>query len=98
MISGATAVVGFSLVGFTYITPILGMLIFSVSLAAGPIAMISSIMVVEELRLVGTALGIYKCASNIGSTIMDPIAGAVQDAATGEDECVFPALSCPDSD
>lgn len=87
--SAVTAVIGFLMVGFMWISPIPGMLIFSYSLASGPISMISSLMIVEELRLVGTALGLYKCASNIGGTIMDPIAGAVQDAQNGEQEqCV----------
>jgi len=32
-----------------------------------------------DVAYVGTALGIYKCASNIGSTLMDPVIGVVQD-------------------
>ena len=29
--------------------------------------------------MIGTALGVYKCASNIGATLVSPIVGVVQD-------------------
>jgi len=80
LISGSLLVFSFYLLGFVdSISPLLGLILFSFSYSFGPVSLISSIPLVLDISLVGSALGIFKCASNIGSTIVDPIIGMVQD-------------------
>jgi MFS family permease len=79
VLSAICLVVSFLLVGFTYLDPTIGLTIFSISLTIGPIALISAVPLVLPLTAVGTALGLYKCATNIGATILDPLSGLVQD-------------------
>ena len=69
----------FVLVGFTCANPAAALVLYSFSLAMGPIAMITAIPLVVPLAYTGTALGIYACASNIATTIMEPVQGQVQD-------------------
>jgi hypothetical protein len=59
--------------------PLVGLVIFSFSYTMGPVALISSIPLVLDVSVIGTALGVYKCASNIGSALVDPVIGVVQD-------------------
>lgn len=79
MISAILLTISFLLLGFTFAPPLLGFIIFSFSLTFGPVALITAIPLTLDVAYVGTALGIYKCASNIGSTLMDPVIGVVQD-------------------
>ena len=79
VLAAVTLVLSFLLVGFTYADPSIGLAIFSVSLTIGPIALISAVPLLLPLTAVGTALGLYKCATNIGATIMDPLSGLIQD-------------------
>ncbi|OMH78668.1 Major facilitator superfamily domain-containing protein 1 [Zancudomyces culisetae] len=65
--------------GYTYVTPLLGMFIFSLSLASGPLAMVSSIALLVPSASLGTGLGLYKSALNVGSTIVDILVGFLQD-------------------
>ncbi|KAJ1734837.1 hypothetical protein LPJ61_000866 [Coemansia biformis] len=67
------------LLGFTRITPLVGLVIFSVSLALGPLAEITAITLILPSTSLGTGLGIYKSAMNIGSTIVDIVVGVLQD-------------------
>ncbi|KAI9144469.1 major facilitator superfamily domain-containing protein [Paraphysoderma sedebokerense] len=78
---GATTslLLSFVLLGFAPLTPIVGLLLFSISLTFGPVSMVSSIPLIIKLSSVGTALGIYKSASNIATTMMDPLVGFLQD-------------------
>ncbi|RKP37903.1 major facilitator superfamily domain-containing protein, partial [Dimargaris cristalligena] len=68
------------LLGFTTLPPAVGMFVFSVSLSVGPISSISSIPLVLPLSTVGSGLGLFKSAQNIGNTILDIIIGQLQDA------------------
>ncbi|CAG8578995.1 2612_t:CDS:2 [Gigaspora margarita] len=67
------------LLGFTLLTPVIGMLLFSISLSLGPVTTLSSIPIILPLDYVGTGLGIVKSCSNIGSTLFDIIGGILQD-------------------
>ncbi|KAF0408075.1 MFS general substrate transporter [Gigaspora margarita] len=71
------------LLGFTFLTPVIGMLLFSISLSLGPVTTLSSIPIILPLDYVGTGLGIVKSCSNIGSTLFDIIGGILQDLDGG---------------
>ncbi|CAI2176685.1 15838_t:CDS:2 [Funneliformis geosporum] len=78
------------LLGFTLaFTPIIGMICFSISLSLGPVALMSSIPVLLPLDYIGTALGIVKSSSNIGSTIYDIFVGKLQDLDKGDYDMVM---------
>ncbi|KAJ2003284.1 hypothetical protein H4R26_003157 [Coemansia thaxteri] len=67
------------LLGFTMINPLIGLIIFSISLALGPLAEITAISLILPSGSLGTGLGIYKSAMNTGSTIVDIVVGVLQD-------------------
>ncbi|KAI8343508.1 major facilitator superfamily domain-containing protein [Chlamydoabsidia padenii] len=67
------------LLGWTYVSAVVGMVFYSISLAFGPIAMITSIGMILPSDYIGTGLGIYKSSNNIGTTILDIVVGVVQD-------------------
>ncbi|KCV67742.1 hypothetical protein H696_05851 [Fonticula alba] len=94
IISAVVLLIGYSLVGFTCISPLVGLVLFSFSLSLGPVAMITAIPLVLDLRLIGTALGLYKCAINIGSTLLDPIVGVIQDTHGGTYHLVMVVFCC----
>ena len=83
----------FALLGFTTFEPLVSLVIFSFSYTLGPVSLISSIPLVLDVSVVGTALGIYKCASNIGSTMVDPAIGAIQDHFDRYDEVMLVLLA-----
>ncbi|CAG8716198.1 3252_t:CDS:2, partial [Funneliformis caledonium] len=88
--STAFLTISMYLLGFTLaITPIIGMICFSISLSLGPVALMSSIPVLLPLDYIGTALGIVKSSSNIGSTIYDIFVGLLQDLDKGEYDMVM---------
>lgn len=60
------------------------MVLYSFSLAFGPIAMITSIGMILPSDYIGTGLGIYKASNNIGTSILEIIVGIVQDHTAGE--------------
>ncbi|KAJ1905200.1 hypothetical protein IWQ60_012329 [Tieghemiomyces parasiticus] len=80
VISSLAFLTSMGVLGFTHFSPVLGMFIFSVSLSVGPICSISSIPLVLPLSTVGSGLGLYKSAQNIGNTIVDIIVGQLQDS------------------
>ena len=68
------------LLGFTReLSPIIGMLCFSISLSLGTVSFVSSIPIILPLDYIGTALGIVKSTSNIGTTIYNICVGFLQD-------------------
>ncbi|KAJ2679844.1 hypothetical protein GGH99_005487 [Coemansia sp. RSA 1285] len=77
--STATFTVSMLLLGFTKANPLIGLVIFSISLALGPLAEITAISLILPTSSLGTGLGIYKSAMNIGSTIVDIVVGVLQD-------------------
>ncbi|KAG2187362.1 hypothetical protein INT44_005048 [Umbelopsis vinacea] len=78
--SGASMLLSMVLLGYTMLPPVIGMLIFSLSLALGPVALVSSVPVILPLCLVGTGMGIIKSGTNIGATIFDIVVGRLQDS------------------
>jgi hypothetical protein len=78
--SGATMLLSMVLLGYTTLPPVIGMFIFSLSLALGPVALVSSVPVILPLCLVGTGMGLIKSGTNIGATIFDIVVGRLQDA------------------
>ncbi|ORX44245.1 MFS general substrate transporter [Hesseltinella vesiculosa] len=77
--SAVTMLVSMIVLGYTYLPPLLGMLIFSVSLSLGPVGMVSAVPVILPLSLVGTGMGLIKVCTNVGSVIFDIVAGVLQD-------------------
>lgn len=70
--------------GWTWIEPTVGMVFYSISLAFGPISMITSIGMLLPSDYIGTGLGIYKSSNNIGTAILDVAVGVVQDKTAGQ--------------
>ncbi|CAG8789816.1 9529_t:CDS:2, partial [Cetraspora pellucida] len=66
------------------VSPIIGMVLFSISLSFGPVPLLSSIPIILSLDYVGTGLGIAKSCSNVGSTLFDIIIGILQDLDGGK--------------
>ncbi|KAG1242208.1 hypothetical protein G6F68_016301 [Rhizopus microsporus] len=71
--------VGTVLLGWTYVNAVIGMILYSISLAFGLVSIISSIGMVLPPEYLGTGSGIYKSTINIGTTILDIVVGVVQD-------------------
>ncbi|KAF1799443.1 major facilitator superfamily domain-containing protein [Mucor lusitanicus] len=98
MISAIFLILSCCLLAWTYINATVGMVFYSISLAFGPIGMITSIGMILPSDYIGTGLGMYKSSNNIGTTILDIIVGVVQDhtanqAYTGV-MILFLVLSC----
>lgn len=68
-----------ALLGYTYLSPAVGMLLFSMSLALGPVGLVSSVPIILPLSLVGTGMGLIKSCTNIGATLFDIATGLFQD-------------------
>ncbi|KAJ2045512.1 hypothetical protein H4S04_005590 [Coemansia sp. S16] len=79
VMSAGLFTVSMALLGFTMINPLVGLVIFSISLALGPLAEITAISLILPNSSLGTGLGIYKSAMNTGSTIVDIVVGVLQD-------------------
>lgn len=77
--SGVTFSLAMYLLEYTNLNPLVGMLSFSLSLALGPVGLVSSVPVLLPLSLVGTGLGLVKCATNIGASLFDIVTGWLQD-------------------
>ncbi|KAI8384989.1 major facilitator superfamily domain-containing protein [Radiomyces spectabilis] len=98
LISALFLILSCVLLGWTYVNAVVGMVFYSISLAFGPIAMITSIGMILPADYIGTGLGLYKSSNNIGTTILDIAVGVVQDktakqAYTGV-MVVFLVLAC----
>ncbi|KAI9314580.1 major facilitator superfamily domain-containing protein [Dichotomocladium elegans] len=78
--SSITFLISIVLIGYTYLMPLLSMLFFSVSLALGPVGLVSSVPVILPLSLVGTGMGLIKSGTNIGASLFDIATGLLQDA------------------
>ncbi|KAI9487306.1 MAG: major facilitator superfamily domain-containing protein [Benjaminiella poitrasii] len=77
--SGLTFLISILLLEYTSLHPILGMISFSISLALGPVSLVSSIPVILPLSLVGTGMGLVKSGTNIGASLFDIVTGLLQD-------------------
>ncbi|CAO3583249.1 unnamed protein product [Absidia cylindrospora] len=79
LLSSVFLILSAALLGWTWVDAAVGMVCYSMSLALGPIAMITSIGMILPPSYIGTGLGIYKSSNNIGATILDIVIGIVQD-------------------
>ncbi|ORZ11879.1 major facilitator superfamily domain-containing protein [Absidia repens] len=77
--SGLTFTFAMYLLEYTDIHPLMGMLSFSLSLALGPVGLVSSVPILLNLSLVGSGLGLVKSATNIGASLFDIVTGWLQD-------------------
>lgn len=68
------------LLEFTPLNPVVGMLMFSLSLALGPVGLVSSVPIILPLSMVGTGMGLIKSGTNIGASLFDIFSGLLQDA------------------
>ncbi|KAI9009009.1 major facilitator superfamily domain-containing protein [Phycomyces nitens] len=78
--SGVTFLAALILLGYTYVNPVVGMFLFSLSLAFGPVSLVSSVPVILPFSLVGTGMGLIKSGTNIGASLFDITTGFLQDA------------------
>jgi MFS family permease len=79
LISAIFLILSSVLLAYTYVNATVGMVFYSISLAFGPIGMITSIGMILPSDYIGTGLGMYKSSNNIGTSILDIIVGVVQD-------------------
>ncbi|KAI9315686.1 major facilitator superfamily domain-containing protein [Dichotomocladium elegans] len=77
--SGVSMLMSLLVLEYTDMAPIVGMLIFSLSLSLGPVGLVSSVPIILPLSLVGTGMGLIKSGTNIGATLFDIISGHLQD-------------------
>jgi cytidylate kinase len=63
------------------VNAIIGMTLFSLSLAIGSIMILTSTALTLPRKYIGTGVGLHKTANNIGTTIISVIAGYLQDHA-----------------
>ncbi|CDH55228.1 major facilitator superfamily transporter [Lichtheimia corymbifera JMRC:FSU:9682] len=78
--SGASMLTSLLLLEFTPLNPVVGMLMFSLSLALGPVGLVSSVPIILPLSMVGTGMGLIKSGTNIGASLFDIFSGLLQDA------------------
>jgi hypothetical protein len=78
--SGLSMLLSLLILEYTSTPPLLGMLLFSVSLSLGPVGLVSSVPVILPLSLIGTGMGLIKSGTNIGAAIFDISTGLLQDA------------------
>ena len=64
LLSSVFLILSSALLGWTYVDAVVGMVFYSISLAFGPIAMITSIGMVLPSDYIGTGLGLYKASNN----------------------------------
>ncbi|KAI8147348.1 major facilitator superfamily domain-containing protein [Fennellomyces sp. T-0311] len=84
LISAIFLILSCGLLGWTYVDAVVGMVFYSISLAFGPIAMITSISMILPSDYIGSGLGLYKASNNIGTSILDIVIGVIQDNTNGE--------------
>ncbi|KAI9268034.1 major facilitator superfamily domain-containing protein [Phascolomyces articulosus] len=84
LLSAVFLILSCGLLGWTYVDAVVGMVFYSISLAFGPIAMITSIGMILPSDYIGTGLGMYKSSNNIGTSILDIVIGIVQDNTEGQ--------------
>lgn len=78
--SGASMLTSLLLLELTPLNPVVGMLLFSLSLALGPVGLVSSVPIILPLSMVGTGMGLIKSGTNIGASLFDIFSGLLQDA------------------
>lgn len=83
-LSAVFFIISCGLLGWSLVEPIVGMILYSFSLAFGPITMITSIGMILPSDYIGTGLGLFKASNNIGTSILEIVVGLVQDNTENE--------------
>ncbi|RKP12917.1 major facilitator superfamily domain-containing protein [Piptocephalis cylindrospora] len=83
LLSALLLVLAISLLGWSHIHPLIGLTLFSLSLTLAPVALTTSVPLILPTHLVGTGLGIYKCAHSSGIAFVDVLVGSLQDGHGG---------------
>ncbi|PVU96867.1 hypothetical protein BB559_002238 [Furculomyces boomerangus] len=83
--SSLLGLLSYILLGFTNAHPMVAMTIFSFSLASGPISNITVLPTILPIKYIGTALGLKKVLTNVGTVILDLLSGYVQDHSKKKD-------------
>ncbi|KAI8074860.1 major facilitator superfamily domain-containing protein [Gongronella butleri] len=83
-LSAVFLILSSGLLGWSYVDPVVGMVFYSISLAFGPISMITAIGMILPSDYIGTGLGLYKAMNNIGTSILDIVVGVIQDKTSGQ--------------
>ncbi|CDH61573.1 major facilitator superfamily transporter [Lichtheimia corymbifera JMRC:FSU:9682] len=78
-VAAIVLVVSMVLLAYTWVVPAVGMILISLSLALGPVSILTSTSMLLPHELSGTGMALHKCANNIGTTIVSVIVGYVQD-------------------
>ncbi|KAJ9064670.1 hypothetical protein DSO57_1028030 [Entomophthora muscae] len=72
--------VSMALLGYTMISPLVGLVLFSISLTIGPVALTSSVPLLLPTELIGTGIGAHKMGLSVGVALLHLLVGHVQDA------------------
>ena len=85
MIIGSLLIVpAHSILGLTYIHPVIPMIMIGISFSLVPAALWPVIPIMVEERRLGTAFGMMTCIQNIGLTVFPFLAGKIRDLSGGE--------------
>ncbi|KAJ1980572.1 hypothetical protein H4R35_001065, partial [Dimargaris xerosporica] len=79
MLSAILLIVAMGLLGYSGASPEVGLMLFSLSLTVGPVALTSAVALYLPIQMVGTGIGLIKCALNFGIIIVDVLIGRLQD-------------------
>ncbi|KAJ1651858.1 hypothetical protein IWQ61_007673 [Dispira simplex] len=79
VVSAVLLLISVALLGWTMISPIVSLTLYSVSLTLGPVALTSAVALYLLLNMVGTGIGLIKCGLNFGVVIVDALIGRLQD-------------------
>ncbi|KAJ1978864.1 hypothetical protein H4R34_003046 [Dimargaris verticillata] len=79
MLSAVLLIMSMGLLGYSDVSPEAGLTLFSLSLTVGPVALTSAVALYLPIQMVGTGIGLVKCALNFGIIIVDVLIGRLQD-------------------
>jgi nitrate/nitrite transporter NarK len=83
-----------SILGLTYIHPVIPMIMIGISFSLVPAALWPVIPIMVEERRLGTAFGLMTCIQNIGLTVFPFLAGKIRDLSGGEFTKTMIMFSC----
>lgn len=80
-LSTVISIVAFVLLSCTFVVPAVGMTLFSLALGTGSVMIITCTALTLPQEYIGTGVGLHKSANNVGTTIINILAGYLQDHA-----------------
>lgn len=78
-ISSMFLILSCALLGWTHINPLVGMALYSIASALGPLCIVTAASVLMPSEYVGIALGLSRSSMGLGATAMNILVGVVQD-------------------